>query len=180
MHLWGEDRAPSNDLKAIFDKDSVWWKRDDLVREGFYGTYLQRYYDLFPSAQIKVFLFEDLRKRPEELIKDLYQFCGVDDQFQPDLGASFNVSGKPKNKVLDVLIGKDSWVKNALDKTLPGLSKRVKENPWVKNTINKWRKKNTTKLPFDKELKKRITSEIYLEDIERLEAILDRDLSSWK
>lgn len=180
MHLWGEDRAPSNDLNAIFDKDSVWWKRDDLVREGFYGTYLQRYYDLFPSARIKVYLFEDLRKRPEELIKDLYHFCGVDDQFQPDLEASFNVSGKPKNKVLDVLIGKDSWVKSALDKTMPGLSKKVKDNLWVKNTINKWRKKNTTKLPFDKELKKRITREIYLEDIERLEAIIDRDLSSWK
>jgi hypothetical protein len=49
-------------------------------RRGQYYTQLKLYYDLFPAEQIKIYLYEDLKRNAIGLIKDVFRFIGVDDE----------------------------------------------------------------------------------------------------
>src|SRR5690606_26127042 len=49
LHLARENRLPSRDFKDALDKTSIWWQRNDLVKEGFYYKHLSRYFYLFPK-----------------------------------------------------------------------------------------------------------------------------------
>ncbi|MDP9351064.1 MAG: sulfotransferase [Chloroflexota bacterium] len=59
---------------------------------GLYGEQLERYYSLFAPEQIRVFLYEDLVQRPEEMLQECYQFLGVDDEYVPDMSIKPNVT----------------------------------------------------------------------------------------
>lgn len=179
MHLVRESREPKGSFADALNKETIWWRRNDLVTEGFYGTYLSRYYELFQKDQIKVFLYEDLRNKPKELLHDLFEFIGVDPDFEPATSDEFNKSGRIKSKKLDYLIGQNSAVVKTLNKVSPQLVKAVKESEALKRQVNKWRNKNLEKMPLDKALKLQMTKEIYRNDIELLQTILNRDLSAW-
>ena len=56
---------------------------------------LQRYYDLFPSENIKVCLFEDVVKKPKDTLKDIFKFLEVDENVEIDTFKISNVSGTP-------------------------------------------------------------------------------------
>ena len=56
-----------------------------------YAAQVKAYIDNFPN--VKIYLYEDLRERPEWLIQDLYRYIGVDDTFTPpSLGKRVNKS----------------------------------------------------------------------------------------
>lgn len=179
LHLARDNRMSAEDLKQVFDKSSLWWKRNDLVQEGFYFRHLSRYYDLFPKENIKVFLYEDLIKSPAETIKSIYSFLGVETDFMPDTKMKFNESGIIKNKLYDRLVGRNSLIKNAIKKTLPGIFQKAKSSYAIKNIVNKLRKANLERPPFDPAMKKRITDEIYKEDILKFQNLIQRDLEHW-
>jgi len=49
-----------------------------LLDPGFYAEQLERYLRLFPQEQLKVLLYEDLAADPTGLLRDVYAFVGVD------------------------------------------------------------------------------------------------------
>src|SRR5262249_25772306 len=51
---------------------------------GYYFKQLKVYYNVFDKDQIKVYLYDDFEKDPTAVIKSVYRFIGVDDQFVPD------------------------------------------------------------------------------------------------
>ncbi len=179
MHLARESREPSKDFADALNENSIWWKRNDLVTEGFYGTYLKRYFKLFSPNQIKVFLYDDLRKNEAEVIKELFSFIGIDDEFVPTVGEEFNKSGRIKNRKLDLLIGQNSILVKGAQKISPSIVKKVKESEGLKRTINRLRNKNLEKAPLSKELKSEMTNSIYKNEILKLQDLINRDLSHW-
>lgn len=180
MHLVREDRAPSEKLEDCFDKDSIWWKKNDLVQEGFYYKHLHRYFDLFPKNQIKVFLHDELRANPQKVISEMYHHIGVSNDFEPKTDIEFNPSGKIKNPMVDKLIGQKSLLKKAVNSIAPVVVEKLKNSHLAQKTLVGLRKKNMEKAPLNKELKQKLIQEIYLEDINKLEKLLGKDLTSWK
>jgi hypothetical protein len=63
------------------------------ISTGFYGKQLARYYDIFPPAQIKVFLMEELQSDGPRALSQMFGFLGVDAAVVPDTLKSYNRSG---------------------------------------------------------------------------------------
>lgn len=138
------------------------------VREGFYYTRMKRYFDLFAKDQIKIYIFEEFKKDPTKVVVDLFDFLGVDKNFVPDTSIRYNPAGVPKNRWLNRLFFDSNLIRIA--KMLPGS---------VQEMIKQVRQQNLKpppKLPAD--LRARLLN-LYREDILKLEALLDRDLSIW-
>ena len=71
---------------------------------GFYYKQVKAYLNNF--SQVKVYLFDDLKKDTLGLVQDIYHFLSVDSSFVPkSIERRYNPSGIPKNKLLyDFLI----------------------------------------------------------------------------
>ncbi|QTN39560.1 sulfotransferase [Cryomorphaceae bacterium] len=179
MHLVREHRAPSKDFMNCLDSNSIWWKRNDLVREGFYGTYIERYFNQFNPEQIKVFLYEDLRSDELRVIKEIYAFIGVDADFIPDTERQHNVSGKIKNPVVDALFGQRSILKRAIRSLAPGLVEKLRSSEGAQKMVQNIRSKNLEKAPLSPEDRRRIQEEVYASEMEKLSRLLNRDLGHW-
>lgn len=179
MHLVREHREPTKNFADALDKTTIWWKRNDLVSEGFYHQNLSRYFELFDESQIRVYLFDDLRTNPIKVISDIYEFIGVDPYFTPDLGAEYNVSGKIQNNFYDKLIGQRSVIKEAIKVISPRITRKIIENQDLRRWVNKMRKANLKKEPLLPELRRAIIEQVYQSEILKLQDLLKRDLSKW-
>ncbi|WP_176223804.1 sulfotransferase family protein [Marivirga sericea] len=180
LHLARENELPTDNFLDCLDKESIWWWRNDLVKEGFYGQYLKKYYELFDHSQIKVFLFEDLKNHPEKLFKEVFQFLNIDSGFEPNLSVEYNQSGFIKNKKVDAIFGGKGIINRTMKFILPKkIISSLKGNIQVQKKIQSLRSKNLHKPKLKTELKQQITNEIYLEDIKELQKLIDRDLSHW-
>lgn len=179
QHLVREEKAPKEGMSNVLDRSSIWWQRNDFVREGFYAQNLEKYYDLFPAKNIRVYLYDDFLAQPEAVLKDLFEFIGVDASVSIDTGIKANVSGLKKKNLVNQLVGGGGFLINLSKKTMPGIHKRLKKSKFTTKQLQKLRNKNLVKESFPAELRKRITENIYQEDVQKLEQLIKRDLSAW-
>ncbi len=179
QHLLHDERAPDKDINNVFDRDSIWWQRGDLVKEGMYAKNLAPFFEAFGRDQIKVYLYDQLREEPRGLLAELFDYLGVRNDVDIDTDMYLNKSGIKKKNAFNYLLGPDGVVIRASRKLVPGLHTRLKENKEILKKLTSFRNKNISRMRLSPELKKRITHEIYLEDIKQLEQLLQRDLSHW-
>jgi hypothetical protein len=180
LHLARERKLPTDNFEDCLDRDSIWWKRNDLVKEGFYGKYLAKYFELFHPSQITVFLYEELREDPGKMHRKIFNFLGVQEDFEIDFSITYNQSGFIKNPLVDKFIGSNSLIFRSAKKLLSEESmKKLKDNRLLFKKVNDLRNKNLSKPKLTKELSQRITNEIYKEDILLLEKIIKKDLRHW-
>lgn len=180
LHLAREDRLPTKNFEDVLDKSSLWWVRNDLVKEGWYYKNLSRFFDQFPKDQIKVYLTEDLKSDPQKVLSDIFEFLNVEDFDKIDFSVNFNKSGFIKNKAYDNVLGHNSMIKKGLKSLIPKkLYSKIKEIMWLQKGVNNLRDYNLSQPKLDKELKKKVTNDIYKEDILKLEKLIGRDLSHW-
>ena len=139
------------------------------VKEGLYYRRLKRYLDLFPTNQIKIYLFEEFKKDPSKTIMDLYSFLGVDTDFVPDTSVRHNPGAVQKVRWLNRLFYNPRLINMAqsmFPESVQAMLKRIRE-------LNL---KKSPKLPPD--LQARLLN-LYREDILKLDELLGRDLSIW-
>ena len=63
-------------------------------RSGLYGEQLRRYFELFPQQQFHIVKFEDFVVDPAGLLREMFRFLGVDQDFSPQLNVGRNDGGK--------------------------------------------------------------------------------------
>ena len=137
---------------------------------GFYSKQLKPYLNLFERDQIKVFLFDDLCKDSKALLREIYDFLGAEADFVPDLEKR-NVSGMPKSLLLQKLLFRGNFVRDAFLSIFPrslyrDIAKRIKQwNMGAKPALN----------PATRNQLK----SIYHDDILELQGLLQKDLSMW-
>ncbi len=103
LHLVRDDREPFSDfrqgLAAELERIAAHWEHIWHYKSlGLYHEQLRRYYDAFPAEQIKVFLYKDLRTDPEAMVREMFDFLGVDPSFVPDMTERHNVTRLPPGK----------------------------------------------------------------------------------
>ncbi|MGJ3234260.1 sulfotransferase family protein [Marivirga sp.] len=178
-HLLRVGKVPTDSFeKEVFNKDSIWWKRADLVQEGFYAKHLLPFYNNFDNSNIKVLLFEDLVKDTNATMKEIVKFLEIK-EFNFETDTQFNQSGKIKNESINKLVGHESVIMKFLKRSFPNNYNNIKNNKILKKTVEKLRAKNIDKVKLNNELKNKITSDIYQEDILDLQKLLKKDLSHW-
>ena len=176
-HLVRDNREPVQDFERALDEEPAriaanwepFWQYQQI---GFYHRQLTQYYALFPREQIRIYLFEDLKK-PSALLSDVFGFLGVDPSFQPQTSGRHNVSGVPKNRGLHDWLTQPNWPKTLLKRLLPAsLLTRLKR---VKlGAMNR----NLARQEISAAAHARLRA-LYREDTLRLQDLLGRDLSAW-
>jgi hypothetical protein len=152
---------------------------EPLVQETGFGTYLAAgcchhflasYYDRFPRERIRIHLFEDFQEDPRAVMADLFEFLEVDATFAPDISTRHNRSGGTIRNPLLRLI----WTRSALPRALI--------RPYVPLSVRRVTFGAFTgqldEAALDPELRAELTS-LFLDDIGKLQELIDRDLSHW-
>lgn len=146
------------------------WGAGIYLRGGFYAQMLEQYYDRFDRRQIRVYVFDDLMSRPDELLEDLFGFLGVDPRFRPDMSQRLNVSGVIKNPMLRFAWTRTQHVKRAM---------RLFLTRPVRQRISRFfTGLEKERLPFPPEQREWLL-DLYREDIAQLQNLIGRDLSAW-
>jgi hypothetical protein len=139
-------------------------------QRGFYAAQLKPYFDLFDERQIRVYLYEDYVNDPDGFMRDIFRFLNVDDTFVPDMSVRHNESKIPRSRALQVFLTEPRLAKNVFKPLLPAR--------WSRRIGDRLRRQNLVKPPPPPELRRQLT-EVYREDIIRLQDMLRRDLSHW-
>ena len=151
------------------------WAIDyDYIYVGKYYNPVKAYIEEFGRDNIKVYLYEDLKEKPEWVIRDIFEFLGVDSNFLPrNLGKHYNVSAVPRSKTHDLLY--KLLVKyNPLKYPLKAI---LSEN--IKDNLRKNVRKVFMKKPKLTKEEEEILKPIFREDILKLQDLIQRDLSHW-
>ena len=151
-----------------------------FVQSSMYARNLERFYDKFQRNQIKILFFDDIQENAKELLNEVYEFLNID-PFYPDNYESIINKGKvARSHSINNIIGQSKLLihRNGLQFFLPFLKKLG-----VLNLMNTIKNKNLTarkeKLSPDPTTKQKLMDK-FVNDIERLEELTGRDLSSWK
>lgn len=111
-HYWHEVKLgwESADLKDALIKESVrikrgkkHWAHYSYCSRGFYTSFIDNYYLHFPSENIKVLSFDDIKKDPGKVLSSVIDFLGVDSEYtigEELIGGERNSAQIPKSKIL--------------------------------------------------------------------------------
>lgn len=180
LHLAREFRTPTASFNDCLDRNTIWWKRNDLIKEGFYFKNLSPFYKLFPKENIRVYLYDELNENPEKVLQDIFLFLGVNPDFKPDLSIKFNQSGIIKNKFLNSIYGQHGLVSRAVKTVFPSsVVNKLRNLSLVQWGMNELRSKNLAKPKMDPVVRHTLTHEVYGEDIKNLQQLIGKDLSHW-
>lgn len=138
-----------------------------------YHQQLKRYHECFPSQNIHVVLYDDLRDDPATTFKGVLNFLGVDESYQPSL-SRVNSNTSSRSDVLRNLV---KFPPHPLRFVLSSLLPQ-KTRAELKNFLLGLNTKQEKRKQLDPELRRQILMR-YRSSIEQLADMLDRDLSGW-
>ena len=147
-----------------------WMPSWHYVERGFYHRQLARYFDRFPQEQIRVYLYEDLARSPENLLKDIYGFIGVDRFLTPGELKKHNVSGLPRSETLHALQHRPNVVRSVARNLLP--------TEWKQKLSSHLRSRNLRRPELEPHTRKQLV-DIFRDDVLKLQDLIQRDLSAW-
>jgi hypothetical protein len=159
-----------------------------LVEKGFYFKQLKEYFNLFPKENILILLYGDIKKNPKEIIRKIYSFLGVKNiSFVPKslnkkVLKSSRLSTEAKFPFLNsffyrvkIFLSRISFLRNILDS---GFFHSLGRFLIMKNKKTIPSEKNISFPPLSEKTKEKLT-EIYKEDIKKLENLINKNLSCW-
>ena len=138
-----------------------------------YASLLQPYLELF-SAEDFFFVFQDdLKSRLHETCSNIFEFLGIEPSIQISSSNS-NPAAMPRSRLLHRTLRQRSLFKEVIKPFMPG-SVRSR----LKSRLMQVNLKDTPYVPLDPQLANELRLS-YRTDIEELEKITGRELSSWK
>jgi hypothetical protein len=144
------------------------------VETGNYATQLENYFKLFDRKQFHIVLFDDLTNNPENFIKSIYDFLGVDPAFTPSvINKKVNEAGVRANTRVRLI----KKVKKS--KLLMPVKRLLKRGHIGEKIVASASDNKEYQHGISDEMKKELQA-VYADQVNRLEVMLDMDLSSWK
>lgn len=161
-------------LKEVFDDDAKpvkgWGANHQYLSIGLYYEQVKRYLDLFPREQVLICWYDDYRKDPGSVIRSMYRFLGVDEDFRPDTSEKLNTAGVPRFGKLNYWLNQSgliSWAKRRLPRNLRGPFKK-----WMYSG-------DSSDIPVMSDRERAELVAYYQDDIRKLSELTGRDLSAW-
>lgn len=163
------DCSFSDFLRLCDEKESEgFWDK----KLGWYAQHLKRYYQFFDRSQIKIYLFDDYKYVPIQVVSDIYAFLEVDPNFRPSIG-KYNPGGMPKSRLVQRFLHKRNIIKELIKPILPvGFREHIKRNIELLNI------KTGSKPKMSLEAREELIA-YYREDILELQKLIGRNLSHW-
>jgi len=155
-----------------YEIDDFWWGKRHYIRHGFYIKPLKRFLKEFDNEQFKIFLYDDYKNSPNEMLQKIFHYLGVDPSFRVNMSMRYNVGLIPVNSFFSLLVRLRHPIKRFLlsvvpDRLLLPIRQRIILN-----------QKLIEPESMTQEVRQKLM-EIFREDILSLQDFLKRDLSSW-
>jgi len=155
-----------------YNKSQKGWGISHLYIElGLYYEQVKRYLETFPKQNVKIILFDDLKKNIEKTVREIFKFLSVN--------ANVNIDFNKKANVGVYLVPKSE----KLNKTILNIGRPLK---FLLPDYTRKQMMNVYKKLFMKDGKPKLTVEhrkvllpFFIEDIERTQRLINRDLSMW-
>jgi len=165
----------SRDNSATFEEAIR--KNENYLKSSLYAEDLERYMGLFGKDRVHCILLDDIKKDPNAVVSHLYAYLDVDPAFQPQvLWTSSNESKAARFRYFGrfVFHFKRFLVRLRLNELLEFLKKTGLDQSLMKigakeqafGKVNPRTRRDL--IPY------------FIADIERVESLLQRDLSAWK
>jgi len=182
FHQWNGDGAPRTFEEALERYENR------LLEPSLYYSHLQRWLDCFDRSQLHIIFYDDIRDRPGEVLMTLFEFLGVDPQFQApsttEKGAAVRQGTSPRSPRLGAL---HSLVYANLNRRVylplkgavgPRIAEEVKNALHIREVMESifHRKGYPVMQP---RTRARLRSQ-FKEEIRGLENLTGRDLSAWR
>lgn len=133
---------------------------------GLYSEQLQRYLDRF-GPNVWIGFYDDFKSQPQDLLRSVFQFLGVDPEFEPDTTHRYLEAQVPRLPAIGRLKTLGLW--QAAASVTPS-----KLRPAIRRALT--HKQGTIHIdPADR----RFLIDFYGEDIARLATLLNRNLDGW-
>jgi len=150
-------------IQKDLDQDNKGWGVSELFIDlGLYFNQLERYFNIFPTDQIKVILSSDLKSNTQEVLNDCFGFLGVKTLKIEDM-EYYNLGSAPRSISINYLVTR-TGLKRIFKSVIPNS---------ILQSFYKPTKSQLNKNDFD------FIVDIYKEDINRTASLINRDLSSW-
>lgn len=158
----------------------------NIIKYGFYSTYLKKYINLF-EHNLLILTYDELRENRDQVIKKCYKFLNVDESFVPQK----EINKRPQKVTYSIprvkFLVKANKYRFSYNKNKTRLFEK-KQNLWDilnysiikgvdKYILNYFFKNEKPELSEKNKLK---LIEIYKDDIQALESMINCDLNSWK
>jgi sulfotransferase family protein len=139
-----------------------------FLEYGLYYGQVKRYLEFFPRKQVRIFLYEEAWRSPSQLVKDTFEFLGVDPCFSIDTSKKSLQRQAPRSMTMHYLLRTSGFL-TGVKKVIP-LSVRS----GLRTVL--FRDAHSLRLdPKDREY----LQDYYRADIQRLSTLLDCDLKMW-
>lgn len=139
-----------------------------FLNDGLYALHLDRWLDQFPAHQLHVFLYDDVKARPREVVAAISHHIGIDPVFDVE---------QSKKRAND---GSQRFLPLSVRKTLAPFKTSVaplRGTRWFEATRGLFaRSIDYPEMSQDLQLRVR---DFYVADVERLGRMIERDLSHW-
>jgi hypothetical protein len=171
-HARREGKEPLRDFEAAIDAELSGCRWRSYVALGRYSQGLTNYFERFPASQLKILLYDEYSDEPVAVLREIFGWLGVDPTFTPDVSRRFNVSYIPKSDAVSSALRRPSPLRSLARAGVPMSARRWLQRKAVR--LNSARPE-----PLDPPTRARLV-ELFDADIRRTEALLGRDLSSWR
>lgn len=160
-------RAFREEEKRIQNGWLYFWHYKQL---GFYYSQLKVYYDTFDRDQIRIYLYDDWKSDNLKVLQDMFRFLNVDERFVPDLSMRYKDFRVPRSKAIHQFLKNPHPIKTVFKPFFPKKFRRKSTEGLLNLNLFK---------PHLKPKVRRQLTEVYREDIMKLQDLIRRDLSSW-
>ncbi len=157
--------ALKKDLESPY---KTWNANSKYIELGLYSEQIKRYLAIFPNQNVKIIMFDTLKKNTKQEMINLFEFLNVDSGFAPDYNKKYNESYLYKNEFVNA-VSRNAKLSHFLRSIL---------NENIKNKI---RHLITTKkaIPTITADERNYLGTFFKEDIAKIEILLQTNLSDW-
>lgn len=162
---------------------------DELLDFGRYGAHISRWLTLFPREQMHFVFYEDIKSNPLATMAEAYRFLELDDvDFQTDHATErYHVTGSWRLKLSNPRLYRQALRIRMAIQRVPFMNSLLKRTGLIRVMRNRLRRgaervgssEGFQEPVFLPETRARIIEDM-MDDINRLEDILQRDLTLWK
>lgn len=162
--------------------------RPEYIKERKYSHHLERFYNTFDSENIHIILYDDIVESPQSVVRSLYTFLNVNPEHTPEV-LQTKVHTSQSHPLL-IFVKPIYWVYRLLQRSNLGkhFVGEVSKSPirrYIEDELQRVdAAADTSAQPAYKENIQNDTLSFleseFLEDIDKTESIINRDLSRWK
>jgi hypothetical protein len=168
-YMMSLQHEPRLTFRAWFDRARNGGEhRGPAVEGGRFATHLQRFFDIFPRRQMRVYLYESLQADARAVVRDMLTFLDVDPDHPIDVSRRHQESTVPRFPALHRL-------RRRILGTTPVAS-------WLpapaRQTLRQFFYRGRAAFPWRPD-DRRLVIDFYRDEILRTADLIGRDLSAW-